>query len=292
MNNRLTSKALFAEYRCLFGIAHTPSDPSIAPGDFDVLLDKDSSALIFAGPQGDSYYFLFEKLDKLYYGADIPQFTKEQATAYAHQNKHMIARPNLTFGNDYWQENQNYTLVPIEEGKFKLWTFGRIACVGDSVHKMTPNIGAGGNSAIESAAALANAIKSIAEQSLKSGHHPSQELIHEELERYQKNREKRVNHMVDRCSEVTRIEATRGLFYRIMGHLFRVYPGESIDLVFTEWLTDSVSLVRKPTYILSFANSMTTRTTSRSPNDLFRGFCHSILPKESSRQKVVCTEPY
>lgn len=29
----------------------------------------------------------------------------------------------------------------------QIWTYGRIACVGDSVHKFTPNAGHGGNSA-------------------------------------------------------------------------------------------------------------------------------------------------
>jgi hypothetical protein len=122
----------------LFGIS--PSRPGKSrgtAGQFDVGVDKDRSSLIFAGPQGDAYYFLFEKLDRKYYGADIPKFTKEEATTFARKYKDKNITPDLTFASDYWEETQDYVLVPIEEGKFKIWTSGRIACVGDSVHKMS-----------------------------------------------------------------------------------------------------------------------------------------------------------
>jgi FAD dependent monooxygenase len=30
--------------------------------------------------------------------------------------------------------------VPLEEANHKHWSYGRIVCVGDAIHKMTPNV--------------------------------------------------------------------------------------------------------------------------------------------------------
>ncbi|RAL12872.1 FAD-dependent oxidoreductase [Aspergillus homomorphus CBS 101889] len=50
------------------------------------------------------------------------------------------------------------TYVPLEESFQNQWSAGRFACIGDAVHKMTPNIGQGANCAIETAASLGNHI--------------------------------------------------------------------------------------------------------------------------------------
>ncbi|KAJ5374301.1 hypothetical protein N7517_006307 [Penicillium concentricum] len=57
---------------------------------------------------------------------------------------------NVTF-SDIWMKRKTFSLLPMEEG-------GRFALFGDVAHKMTVNLGQGGNCAIESVAALANAL--------------------------------------------------------------------------------------------------------------------------------------
>jgi 2-polyprenyl-6-methoxyphenol hydroxylase-like FAD-dependent oxidoreductase len=91
---------------------------------------------------------LLEKLPNVYRVPNIPHYTKEEADAFAshHLDRHIT--PNVNFGH-IWKSRKSYTLVPLEEGQLKRWTWGRIVCVGDCVHKMTPNMGAGGNAAIE-----------------------------------------------------------------------------------------------------------------------------------------------
>ena len=134
------------------------------PGDCDFGYDKDRSSLVFAGPQNKAYVFIFEKMDKIYRGKNIPRFTHDDTMKFVEKHSSMKIRPDLTVA-DLWERIDNHSFVSLEEGVFKLWTWGRIACVGDSAHKMTPNIGAGGNAGIESAAALANAVKWIMENS-------------------------------------------------------------------------------------------------------------------------------
>jgi 2-polyprenyl-6-methoxyphenol hydroxylase-like FAD-dependent oxidoreductase len=154
----------------------------------------------------------------------------------------MNIRPGITI-SDYWETSENFTLACLEEGTFKLWTWGRIACVGDSVHKMTPNIGAGGNAGIESAAALANAVKSIAEKS--HGQLPGNELVESELQAYQKRREKRAASIIHSAGEVTRMQASKTFYHRFMAEMARIYPGDFIADFLCDYFSDAVMLVRR-----------------------------------------------
>lgn len=52
------------------------------------------------------------------------------------------------------EKTSSVGFFPLEEASHEVWTYGRVVCVGDAIHKMTPNMGQGGNQAIESAAVL------------------------------------------------------------------------------------------------------------------------------------------
>lgn len=80
----------------------------------------------------------------------------------------MKIRPTVTFEN-IWKNTLVSNLVVLEESTFKLWTHDRIACISNNIHKMTPNVGYGGNTAIESTAALANIIKKLADTASRRG---------------------------------------------------------------------------------------------------------------------------
>ena len=216
-------------------------------GDFDVGYDRDRSSLTFTGPYGKSYFFIFEKLDKVYKRGNIPRYSRDDAVKFAEKHETFRIRPDLTLA-DYWKTSTSFTLVPTEEGTYKIWTWGRIACAGDASAKMTPNIGAGGNCGIESAAALANAIKAIANRS--HGERPSEELIKEELKSYQKKREKRAAAIVKTAGEVTRMQAMASLRYRFQDWLFWLYPGDYTAEILGDYFVDAEMLVRSPHYNL------------------------------------------
>lgn len=183
---------------------------------------------------------MFEKLDKLYRGKNIPRYSKEDAVEYAETHSTFKIRPDLTVA-DFWERSNNQNLASLEEGKFEMWTWGRIACVGDSVAKMTPNIGFGGNCGIESAAALANAIHSIVEKS--QGQRPSTALVKERFAAYQMKREKRANRAVHSAGEVTRMQAGKSFYYRTSARLVRLLPGDFIADFLSEYFSDAEMLV-------------------------------------------------
>jgi hypothetical protein len=197
--------------------------------------------LVFAGPRNQAYIFIFEKMDKIYKGKNIPRFTQDDAMRFIEKHSTINIRPGLTIAA-FWDRIDNYSFVCLEEGIFKLWTCGRIACVGDSVHKMTPNIGAGGNAGIESAAALANAVMWIKNNS--NGQRPSTALIEEALQKYQKQRETRASKMVSSAGEITRMQAGKTLYHRVVAKIVRLYPGDFIADYLSEYFSGSAMLVR------------------------------------------------
>ena len=84
-------------------------------------------------------------------------------------------------------------------------SWGRIACVGDGVHKVTPNMGAGGNAAMETAAALANELKKMVDTAEKGK--PSYETIKARLGDYQRTRDSRMTAISEAANGLTRIHA-------------------------------------------------------------------------------------
>ncbi|KAL2015409.1 hypothetical protein VTK56DRAFT_5533 [Thermocarpiscus australiensis] len=201
---------LIADYNCLFGIAK--GVPHLAPADVDTAYNQDRCALTLAGEGGRTWYFVQERLPKTCRMGNIPRYTAEDTEAFVARNADIVIRPGpdgLTVG-DLYKRSISYRLVAVEEAKFKLWHWGRIACAGDSIHKATPNLGVGGNSAIESVAVLANGIKRLADSYAGTGRRPTLQEIERFLADYQKTRELRAMRAVDLSGAVTRAQTLHG----------------------------------------------------------------------------------
>lgn len=46
---------------------------------------------------------------------------------------------NITL-KDIMAKTKSLSYLPLEEANHEVWTYGRIVCLGDSIHKMTPNV--------------------------------------------------------------------------------------------------------------------------------------------------------
>jgi hypothetical protein len=206
---------MVAEYRCLFGIASGVQ--CLEAGDLDIGYNHGTSTLTIAVKNGKVYFFVLERLKRVCHIRDIPNYTQAEAEEFAIQHRDMHILPDLKF-SDLWKKTTSFRLVALEEAKFKIWTWGRITCLGDSIHKMTPNLGAGGSVAIESAAALANSIKTMVVKH-RDGPPPGNE-VKKCLDAYQNSRERRAASIVDICGKVTRLQALQGGFERVFFRLF------------------------------------------------------------------------
>jgi hypothetical protein len=76
---------------------------------------------------------------------------------------------------------------------------------------MTPNLGAGGNAAIESAAALANSLSRMKDPN------PSLDKVRAALEEFYAKRHERANRIIKSANDLTRMEAQATLRDKIMG---------------------------------------------------------------------------
>ncbi|THX67957.1 FAD/NAD(P)-binding domain-containing protein [Aureobasidium pullulans] len=195
--------SLECSYQCLYGIASSSAGLTI--GDLHVGYNKDCSLLTIVGKDDRTYYFVFEKMDKTYKLPHIPTYTGADKAEFAERHCNMKATESVQF-RDIHKHSVSSTLVGVETASYKIWTWGRIACVGDASHKMTPNAaGFGGNAAMESAAALANSVKKLADQ-IKEGR-PTEDQIVACLQDYQKTREIRAKAAIDASNLLTRVQA-------------------------------------------------------------------------------------
>ncbi|KEQ58673.1 FAD/NAD(P)-binding domain-containing protein [Aureobasidium melanogenum CBS 110374] len=240
--------SLESQYQCLYGIAS--SSCGLPVGEIDVGYHNKRSSLILAGKNDRSYYFVFEKMDKVYKPPHVPRFTEADRDEFAKRNGDMKVREDICFG-DIHKNMVTSTLVAIETATYKIWTWGRIACLGDSAHKMTPNAGFGGNAAIESAAALANSIKKLSD--ISDGQRPTEQQIIHSLQSYQKGRGIRATAAIEASTFLTGVHAlatwAHALFVRyglsILGDFFEGLSSDmSVGATLIEYLPPpEISLV-------------------------------------------------
>jgi FAD dependent monooxygenase len=193
-----------AEYNCFFGIAQGIS--GLSPGDSHISYGIDHSSLIFVGTGGICQWFFFSKLSTKHPYASIPRFTKAQIEAQVIEFGDFNLTDKLTL-KEVMGKTTSLSYLPLEEANHSVWTWKRIVCLGDAIHKMTPNLGQGGNQAIESAAVLTNCLVEMLARNQKSGKEVGIGEIESSLQKYQSIRQKRSKRFVDLSGALTRNEA-------------------------------------------------------------------------------------
>ncbi|KFY39521.1 hypothetical protein V494_03954 [Pseudogymnoascus sp. VKM F-4513 (FW-928)] len=204
------SNSISAEFSCIFGLGN-PVKGKTTVGECHRTYSKGHSSLSFVGRGGMLYWFLFTRLDRRYYGKEIPRFTKSQMeeAAIAFNDIHMTESVKFA---EVWEQRTFANMCSVEESSNEHWTSGRFVCIGDSVHKMTPNLGAGGNAAIESAAALANSLSRI------RGATPSLATVQTALREFHLKRRHRAKYVCLAANELSRIEVLATLPEKIMAN--------------------------------------------------------------------------
>lgn len=94
------------------------------------------SSFVSAGKDGRNFWFLFEKLDKTHHAPGLPRYSAADVDAFVEKYKDHLIVGSTTF-KDYWDRRVSYGMVALDEGWPEHWTIDRMACVGDSAHKMT-----------------------------------------------------------------------------------------------------------------------------------------------------------
>ncbi|PVH78444.1 FAD/NAD(P)-binding domain-containing protein [Cadophora sp. DSE1049] len=229
--------SITAEYNCFFGISS--SNPSLTPGDSHTAADIDHSALLFVSAGSLPQWFFFSKMPRRYIGAsNIPRFTKADMDTQVQQYSDFHVTEHVTL-KQLVDSSEKFSYFPLEEANHEHWTYGRFVCLGDAIHKMTPNMGQGGNQAIESAAVLTNCLLEMLNSS--EGTTVQVKDIEETLFRYQELRQQRAKMIVNFSANLTRSDALATLAHTVR-FLFKPTPGEFLADFSTELFRSAPSL--------------------------------------------------
>ncbi|KAL4981578.1 hypothetical protein BDW68DRAFT_183353 [Aspergillus falconensis] len=113
-------------------------------------------------PNSDSTvsWFAIIHSSKTFVHPHVPRWSQEEVASKLEELGDYEIREQVVF-RDLWQNTPTISSTECQEGLLSIWSFGRIACIGDTVFKLTPNLGIGANLCIESAAALANTLQQL-----------------------------------------------------------------------------------------------------------------------------------
>ncbi|PVH90855.1 FAD/NAD(P)-binding domain-containing protein [Periconia macrospinosa] len=231
--------ALPATYACIFGIS--VGVPEIASGVLHSVLNEHYSFLVSGGPDDRVYWFLVRNLGKTVYGTDIPRFTKDDEEELAEKHWNDPITPNIKFSDIYTHKISSvYTSLP--EYVYQKWHFGRMMTMGDASHKFEPISGQGGNTAIETAAALTNRlVKALKSSSSGSGHLSDSEIF-SVFEDVQNLRSPRAWQLVRASHQQQRFEAMETPLLKFIAQ--NLVPVFGQDKMFRKWVDAYLSAIK------------------------------------------------
>lgn len=125
---------LGAEYSGVVGISNEVS--GIEPGDMVVRICDDMAIFVFGGKATLIGWLVVQKLNRWYKYPKMPRFSQKDAINACTPLLDLIVRRDVKFG-DVWAHRESFAMVALEEGFIPNWHNGRIACIGDSVNKVT-----------------------------------------------------------------------------------------------------------------------------------------------------------
>lgn len=233
---------MFAEYKCYFGISNHVEGLDI--GENIVTYDHDKSYLGITSKGGRVYWFVFAKMDRRYEGHEIPRFGKDDMDKFMDEYGSMPVLGDKVTVRDLNNQKVSGTLVALEEAKYDHWSRGRLVCVGDAIHKMTPNLGAGGNSAIESVGVLANLLNRLNISSEKSS--VSLPALRNLLEQFQEQRAERINKVMEMANDLTRLHAVKGKKEYFISHYVLPNAGDFMAEIYADFMIGSPLLEYLP----------------------------------------------
>ncbi|GFF32312.1 3-hydroxybenzoate 6-hydroxylase 1 [Aspergillus udagawae] len=211
------------EYGCVFGASTTV--PGLNEQHLHARVDNGTAFILIPGVNGRLSWFIIVKLDKRYRYGSAPRFSVEDAAAWGQRLTDKYIWKDIKF-KQVWQNRETFAMTALEENVFRNWSCGRIVCIGDSMHKMTLNLGQGANCAIEDAAALANKIH----DALRAKH-PGNRLCDKEVEdilsEFSNIQVKRISKIYNVSRIAVRLQTRANLVYRVVLRYLVPYAGDT-----------------------------------------------------------------
>ncbi|OTB04018.1 hypothetical protein M426DRAFT_262514 [Hypoxylon sp. CI-4A] len=231
-------------WKCIAGL--NPAIPELGTGEVISTYGDRVSFLCVSQPD-KFFWFVFVALDTPFSWPERERYTADDVEALASTVKDLQVSDSLKF-SDIWENRYYGTLVPLEEGVLEHWYHGRIVLAGDSAHKVTPNIGLGGNMSIESVAVLCNCLRDMLDS--QENTNPSQAALEEAFARYQELQKPRAKGIMKFSGLITRLQAWYTPLHRfaalwiypympdkVMASRFSTMIGTAPLLTYVDWKT-------------------------------------------------------
>ncbi|KAF7594270.1 hypothetical protein BBP40_009822 [Aspergillus hancockii] len=197
-------------------------EPSLVPGHSHHVFGSGFCLIAMASKHNSVYWFLIAAMAGVYDETTLPRYTSQDLKNHVARFLHVNIAPGIQFQTLY-HGVASTAYVPLEQVVYEHWSFGRYACIGDAIHKMVPNTAEGGNSAIESAASLANHI--IAFLDSPDTHPYSFDNICRCLSTWEKERQPRVKEIWRKANNQIRFETCASVGHTLIMQYFLPYAG-------------------------------------------------------------------
>ncbi|KAE8373977.1 hypothetical protein BDV26DRAFT_300685 [Aspergillus bertholletiae] len=219
------SLILTSEYSGIYGISNPISE--LHPGQAHRTYGNGFSFIINVGKHGRIYWLLSIKAKETSPYLHLSRYAQDQASIDQHVrpflNVHISS--NVLF-RDLYYNTKTCLHVGLEELLSENWVSGNIVCIGDSVHKMTPNLAQGANCAIESAASLANCLMRI--RNKRQGCIFDKCSYEARLRSWEASRKHRMKFFYACSWILARCESFRGTLFKALGLYIGSYHGEQV----------------------------------------------------------------
>ncbi|KAF4430542.1 hypothetical protein F53441_13946 [Fusarium austroafricanum] len=209
-----------------FGHGTTVST-DLEPGvDYECHSEGFSTQLIM--PSHEKFFFtIYLKLDKP--TKERQYVTAEQAEELAKMYGDVYMAPGVTF-KQVWEAKDWTYAAPYEEGVAKKWFRDRVVMLGDSVHKMTPNVGFGLNAGWQSTVVLLNLLRPL----LLNDSKPEIKDLTKVFEEYRKIRFDHAKSDVELSGTSTRAVMWDNFVWRFLDEY--VLPYINGDTILAKWI--------------------------------------------------------
>ncbi|ROV99115.1 hypothetical protein VMCG_06620 [Cytospora schulzeri] len=208
-------------YRALYGCSTWTTD--LDPHTLYEMHGDKISIQIIPGPE-IAMFVVYERLPTTVKGSK--RYSDEEKEEYAKSILDFSVSEKVKFG-DIWGTTTWSYFSGLEEGIADLWYTDRTVLVGDTVHKMTPNVGLGLNSGWQSAAILTNGLRRL----LQTTPEPTTEDLNKIFQEYQGIRKKNASDMSGLSGLYTRVVAWNNPIWKLADQYINPYIGGDCALL-------------------------------------------------------------
>jgi hypothetical protein len=199
----------------------SPSPPGLEKDEGLRAMNQYRSYVLFDKPGGDlCWWFLYFKNDPKTRATSIPKYTVGDEKRLVEKYAVDKIGGTTTFGRIY-ETAKHTVLVPIEEFVLDRFFYGRIVLVGDACHKMHPFVGQGANSAIESAAYVADIFWDIVQRNA------TDDKIQTAFTEYQNVRRPRTKEIMGTGHFISRLDTQDTWLLKFLAS--NIFPGISLE---------------------------------------------------------------